>query len=268
MIVNRERVDLHDLEELVSTTRKNLEDGYYREGSHDFSLQSFTKSIRKKGGNPVVAELKLTSYSDEAIVTEDEVEPVLQGFASGGARAISILPEPHIYKGRLEHISMAKRTGLPVLVSDFIIDPSQMICARSWGGDAVFLLYSFFRSKYASLSLEDMMETARGYGLEVVLEVGTFADFMAAVKSDADAIGINNLDFATGEVDINRTMNILTEAEAVLSEGIRDKPIVTMEGIQSKAEIDKLRRAGATAFLVGTSLFREKTPEEKLKELI
>jgi len=267
--VYRERVDLHDLEELVSTTRKNIEDGYYREGSHDFSLQSFTKSIRKKGGgNPVIAELKLSSYSDEAMVTEDEVEPVLQGFADGGARAISILPEPHIYKGRLEHISMARQTGLPVLVSDFIIDPSQMICARSWGGDAVFLLYSFFRSKHASLSLDDMIEAAHGYGLEVVLEVGTFADFMAAIKTDANAIGINNLDFATGEVDINRTMSILTEAEAVLSEGFRDKPIVTMEGIQSRTEIDKLRRAGATAFLVGTSLFKEKSPEEKLKELI
>ena len=259
---------MHNLEELVASTKKNLDEGYYREGSHDFPLESLIRSLRKKGRNPVVAELKRASYSDEDIVAEADVESVLQGFAAGGACGISILPEPHIYKGSLDHISMAKRQGLPVLVSDFIIDPRQMICARSWGGDAVFLLYSFFRSRWASLALEDMMSTAREYGLEVVLEVGNTADFIKAVETDADAIGINNLDFATGEVDLNRTLNILTEAEAVLSEGIRNKPILSMEGIASKAEIEKLRRAGATAFLVGTALFKDKTPEEKLKELL
>jgi indole-3-glycerol phosphate synthase len=196
------------------------------------------------------------------------VEAVLAGFASGGASAISILPEPTIYKGQLEHISMAKRQGLPVLVSDFIIDPQQLVCARSWGGDAVVLLYSFFRSKYAFLSLDEMIGEAKGYGLEVVLEVGKVADLVQAVKTDVDAIGINNLDFMTGRVDLNRSLEILTEAEGILSEGIRDKPIISMEGISTKEDVEKLKRAGATAFLIGTALFEHEDPAAKLKDFL
>lgn len=259
---------MNRLEELVSTMKNTIDSGYYSEGSHDFPLQSFTRSLRRKSGNPVIAELKLTSYDDHDMVGEEQVEGVLRKFASNGASAISILPEPTIYRGKLEHISIAKRQGLPVLVSDFIIDKSQLACARSWGGDAVFLLYSFFRSRWANLSLEDMMAEARVFGLEVVLEVGNVSDFLAAVRTDADAIGINNLDFVSGEVDIKRTLNILTEAEAVLSEGIRNKPIISMEGINSREDIETLRRAGVSAFLVGNALFEGGDPGERLSRMV
>jgi indole-3-glycerol phosphate synthase len=53
----------------------------------------------------------------------------------------------------------------------------------------------------------------------------------------------------------------------ILSERGKDRPVIAMSGIETRAQVDAMLLAGADAVLVGTSIMRHADPARKLQEL-
>ena len=112
----------------------------------------------------------------------------------------------------------------------------------------------------------DLMIAAAELTLTVLLEVHQ-ADMLLAVRSligfpkkGYSVLGINNRNLSTMEVDLNTTSRL-----AELVDNTRE--LVAESGIRSRSDVEKLRRCGVGAVLVGQSLCESESIEEKFREL-
>ena len=75
-----------------------------------------------------------------------------------------------------------------------------------------------------------------------------------------DILGINNRDLGTMGVDLDTTRTILSARH-------KDRPVIAMSGVETRDQVKSMRRAGADAVLVGTSIMAHPNPARKLEEL-
>jgi indole-3-glycerol phosphate synthase len=102
--------------------------------------------------------------------------------------------------------------------------------------------------------------------LTVLLEVhraDTLLAFRSVVgfpKKGYSVLGINNRDLDTMAVDLNTTSRLA---------GLLDNKdeLVAESGIKTKADIEKLKKVGVKAVLVGEVLCKSRNIEEKFREL-
>jgi indole-3-glycerol phosphate synthase len=145
-------------------------------------------------------------------------------------------------------------------MKDIVVDPRQIAAAASCGAGAVLLIETLVRRGRLHASRQALIEDAHSRGLDVVLEVHTLAEWDSAIESDSDILGINNRDLATMDLDRGTTTRILSERG-------KDRPVIAMSGIETRAQVDAMLLAGADAVLVGTSIMRHADPARKLQEL-
>jgi indole-3-glycerol phosphate synthase len=93
------------------------------------------------------------------------------------------------------------------------------------------------------------------------VEVHNEGEMERAVHSDAEIIGINNRDLNTFTVDINTTRRL----RPLVPKG---KIIVSESGIRSRKDMEKLRKWGVDAVLVGEALVTASDIRAKMKELL
>ena len=91
-------------------------------------------------------------------------------------------------------------------------------------------------------------------GLAALVEVHDEAELDRALAIGARLIGVNNRDLDTFKVDLGTTerlaARIARHAEA------KDKLVVAESGIQTRADVERVQRAGAGAILVGEALLK------------
>jgi len=109
--------------------------------------------------------------------------------------------------------------------------------------------------------LKHLYDLSRAIGMDVLVEVHDKRDLKKALALGAEIIGINNRDLQRFKTDIRTTADL---AKGIPSERV----IVSESGINTREDIDYLKRAGVHAFLIGEALMREADPGEKLKELL
>ena len=124
------------------------------------------------------------------------------------------------------------------------------------------LIKALFDRGYSDKTLEEMIAGAHMLGLEVLLETHTLSEFVSALQSDADLIGINNRNLATLKVDLNVTKNILQSINP------KNKLVVSESGINTVADIRFLRESDASAFLIGSAIMLSDNIEEKVREFV
>jgi indole-3-glycerol phosphate synthase len=73
-------------------------------------------------------------------------------------------------------------------------------------------------------------------------------------------VGINNRNLKTFEVSLQTTLDMLPDVPA-------DRLLVTESGIQTAADVQRMREAQVHAFLVGEAFMRAKEPGEALATL-
>lgn len=209
-----------------------------------------------RNGTAVIAEIKRASPSKGPFDLELDAAAAARTFADAGAAALSVLTEPDFFAGRLEDIEAAATAGLPVLRKDFIVDDFQLLEARAAGADAVLLIARIVEPA----RLRHLVGATAALRMQALVEVFTAAELDAAVEAGAAMIGINHRDLETFEVDPGRTARLAPHVPARCL-------LVALSGVSSRAEVEELERAGASAVLVGEALATAADPGAKLREL-
>jgi indole-3-glycerol phosphate synthase len=222
--------------------------------------RGFRRSLeaRSRTGVAIIAELKKASPSRGLIRRDFEVQDLARELESAGAAALSVLTDEEFFQGSLENLRRASAvTQLPCLRKDFIVDPFQLLEARAHRADAILLIV-------AALSQQELTSLAAGarqHGLDVLCEAHDEAELRRAVDAGCDLIGVNSRDLRSFQVDLETAFRL---AEWMPNNVLR----AAESGIQSAADVLRLRAAGYHAFLVGESLMKAPSPGEALRSLL
>jgi indole-3-glycerol phosphate synthase len=244
--------------------RVTVDSGYYDLFKPTPSLHlSLKKAIRVCNKNPVITEIKPASPSMGVIRETFDTVEIAKAMEKGGATAISVLTEPRHFKGSTDTLAdVRSAVKLPILMKDIILSHVQINAASYIGADAVLLVKALYDRGYGETDLDNMIALVHTKGLEVLLEVHTEEEFRAAKKTGADIIGINNRNLADLKIDLNVTKNILNK------NSFEDLVVVSESGIKTPADLRFLSEAGASAFLIGSSIMLAENVEEKVREFV
>ena len=212
---------------------------------------------RAAGAVRILAELKRASPVKGVLA--QGFDPVARApeYVRAGASALSVLTDPH-FQGSLDDLdSVRGRVDCPVLEKDFVLDEYQVWEARAHGADAILLIVAILEPG----RLTDLFQAAKGLGLSVLVEVHREAELERAADLGAGLIGINNRDLTTFRTDLATTERLAPRAPAGAC-------IVSESGVATRADVLRVRAAGAHAILVGESLSRSGDPAAKLRELL
>jgi indole-3-glycerol phosphate synthase len=215
-------------------------------------------AVEGEGRTPVIAEVKKGSPSKGVIRPDFDPVAIAEIYEANGAACLSVLTDERFFMGRLEYLTEIRRhVKLPLLRKDFVCDPYQLYEARAAGADAVLLIAAMLDLA----QLRDFTALARELGLDVLLEVHDEQELETALQVNCELVGINNRDLRTFVTDLSTTERLAKHVPG-------NRLIVGESGIHCRADVVRLQRGGARAFLVGESLMREVNIGAKLRELL
>jgi indole-3-glycerol phosphate synthase len=106
-----------------------------------------------------------------------------------------------------------------------------------------------------------LSNAAKGFGLEVLLEVHNLKELKKSVMPSLDIIGVNNRNLKTFEVSL--------DTSRVLIEEIPDDFVkISESGISEVTAIKDLRSHGYQGFLVGENFMKTDNPGEAAHKFI
>ncbi|WP_461832496.1 indole-3-glycerol phosphate synthase TrpC [Aquifex sp.] len=218
----------------------------------------FEKSLMSCG-TKIIAEVKKASPSEGAI---KEVKPEEQAklYEEAGAVAISVLTEPHYFKGSLDDLKRVRETvNLPILRKDFTIDKIHILEAKAFGADIILLIVRMLSER----ELYELLRFSEELGLFALVEVFSLDEAKRALDAGARIIGINNRDLETFRVDISRSKELAPKIKELGA-----KFVIAESGISKREEVLELMNHQVDGFLIGTSLMKSDNPYKKLRELM
>jgi len=220
--------------------------------------RDFADALRfpRRGSVALIAEVKKASPSAGVIRPDFHPVRIAQEYEAAGASCLSVLTDEQFFQGSLKFLQQIRDVvRLPILRKDFIIHERQILESIEAGADAILLIVAILTDE----ELKRFHMTARDAGLAVLVEVHDETEMRRALAAGAEIIGINNRDLKTFTVDL-----ATTEKLAPLATG---KILVAESGINTRGDVERLHRAGATAILVGESLMRSGDILKKAAEL-
>jgi indole-3-glycerol phosphate synthase len=226
--------------------------------------RGWAAALREKSASDpaVIAEIKKASPSKGLIREDFDVPRLAQSYQSAGAAALSVLTDEPYFQGSLRNLEIASAAvNLPCLRKDFTVDEYQIVEARAHCADAILLIAAALTGD----QLRRFATVAHEYSLDVLVEVHTATELDQVLdilgNNGADAIGVNNRDLKTFEVNMQTSLEL---ASHIPPSAIR----VSESGISTSEDIDRLRSAGFDAFLIGESLMRHPDPGSALAALL
>jgi indole-3-glycerol phosphate synthase len=210
------------------------------------AARPFAAALRAGDAVALIAEFKRRSPSAGWIRQEAQVAQTVKAYSDCGARAISVLTDENFFGGSLSDLAAARvHASVPLLRKDFVLEEVQLFEARAAGADAVLLIVRAL----ADPALRDLLTTARGIGLDVLVETHDEHEIDRALEAGADIIGVNNRDLASFDVDLQRTARMLAKLPA-------DVLAVGESGMRTPRDAAELGAAGVDAVLIGETLMR------------
>jgi indole-3-glycerol phosphate synthase len=220
-------------------------------------LNSFRAALTRDGVN-IIAEIKHRSPSKGVIREDFDPVGIAEGYGNAGAAALSVLVEEDFFGGSLEHLrAIRSRVELPLLRKDFIFDEYQLYESASAGADAVLLIVAMLEDEL----LARLIRLAAELDMDALVEVHSADEMSRADKAGATIVGVNNRDLTTFAVDLETSIQlarIATDGAVLVSES----------GINAGSDIQRLKAAGFSAFLVGEHLMRAIDPGAALLQLL
>jgi indole-3-glycerol phosphate synthase len=97
--------------------------------------------------------------------------------------------------------------------------------------------------------------------MEALVETHDADELRRAIAAGARVIGVNNRDLRTFHVDTDLAVELRPQVPG-------EYLMVAESGVRTADDVQRLRRAGIEAVLVGEALMRSPDPESALRELL
>ncbi len=215
-------------------------------------------------GIHLIAEIKKASPSAGLIRADFDPAAIAATYHSCGAAALSVLTDEPYFQGSLEHIALVKAAvPLPVLRKDFVIDEYQIYESRAAGADAILLIGELLEPA----QLMDMLILANELKLTSLVEmhdvetVMRYRSLIGFPLRGYSLLGINNRDLKTQTIDLGNTARMISMLD-------EEMPVVAESGIRTRADVQRMRRSGARAVLIGETFMRAPDIAAAVRELL
>ncbi|GAV55463.1 hypothetical protein ZYGR_0AV00940 [Zygosaccharomyces rouxii] len=266
-IYAQRRKDVDAQSQVAGFTTKDLETNF-KLGLAP-SLQDFYQRLKNSSGSAaVLAEVKRASPSKGDICPDAHSAQQALRYAKAGAVTISVLTEPHWFKGSLQDMINVRKaleveySSKPherpcVLRKEFVFSKYQILESRLAGADTVLLIVKM-------LSQDELVElyqyATKGMGFEPLVEVNTKQEMERALQIGAKVIGVNNRDLHSFAVDLDTTSNLVDSVP-------KDVLLIALSGITTVQDAEKYKKEGVHGFLVGEALMRTSDPSTFIHQL-
>ena len=256
----------------MENSYKSIDEGLYNITNIDYShealnLKKNILDLKGKNKIPIITEIKFSSPSKGVIMNRESVDllNISREMIKAGAAGLSILTQKYLFNGSLNNFVMISQdTSIPMLMKDIIVSEIQLDCAKKIGADYILLIMNIFDKNLAEGDLDKFVSYAHKKGLNILFEVHHEDEFNEILKFNLeknDLIGINNRNLDNLKIDLEITEKLLKKFD-------KGKNVIVSEsGISSSEEIMFLKKAGADAFLVGTSIIESGNIASKVLEL-
>jgi indole-3-glycerol phosphate synthase len=255
------------LETILAATRRIVEVRSDRETQADLARRAdarparpgcFRAALARRDRVNIIAECKRRSPSRGVLRADYDAVAIATSYARGGAAAISVLTEPTFFDGSLADLSGVRQAvETPLLRKDFIVTEYQLFEARAAGADAVLLIVAALSLR----ALQTLAGRAASLGLDVLVEVHDAQELRVAIDAGAKIVGVNNRNLRTLAVDVRASDDLMAGIPAgVLA--------VSESGLKTAADLQHLRAAGYSAFLIGERFMLADDPEAAVRQLL
>ena len=222
--------------------------------------RGFERALRRKNetGFALIAEIKKASPSKGLIRADFDPAAHAIAYERGGAACLSVLTDGPSFQGSRADLEAARTAvGVPIIRKDFLVDPYQAAEARAWGADCILIIMASSPDALA----RELFAAAQDYGLDALVETHDEAEAERALALGATMIGVNNRDLKTFKTSLDTTARLARIIP-------RDRLLVAESGINSNADLLRLKGDGAGAFLVGESLMLARDVEAATRALL
>lgn len=233
--------------------------------------RDFVGAITNCSGPAVIAEIKRSSPSRGPIRPDLDPIAAAEAFRRAGAAALSVLTDARFFGGSLDLLARIRASvpDIPLLRKDFLIDPYQVIESRCAAADAILLIVAAL----SDAELLAMLNLAAELKLQVLVEAHDEKELERAIKvleqrgesRSAVLLGINNRDLNTFITDLSVFERLAAIAKRSSAAQI---PLVAESGLFNAGDLMRMKRSGATAYLIGESLVAVGDPGENLTSLL
>jgi indole-3-glycerol phosphate synthase len=246
-----------EVEEARSRIPLQRIEGEAREASPPRGFELALRAKMAAARPAVIAEIKRASPSRGLIRPDFDPATIAGSYERHGAACLSVLTDREFFGGSADDLRAARAAcRLPVLRKDFMVDPYQVYEARAWGADCILLIMDAAPDD----RLRELEQLARTLGMDVLVECHDGTQLDRALAFTAGLIGINNRDLRTFETRLETTLELMNRVPA-------GRLLVTESGVGTPADVQRLRNAGVSAYLVGSALMGAPDPGMELSRL-
>ena len=250
------------LKRLVTNSQTAIDDGTYDiDANLEKSSKDLIQIINTNHHPTLLTEIKFASPSLGKIRTLTEPASIAKQMIAGGSKALSVLTQPNLFHGSPEYfMKVREAVDVPLLMIDIMLENIQIDAAEKIGADYILLIQSLFDQGFLK-EIDEFIEYAHKKELKILLEVHTKQEYINALESNTDLIGINNRNLHTLEVDLKTTETVQEGYE-------KSRPILSESGIETSEDIQYIKKCGADAFLVGSGIMKSDNIEEHDRKMV